>query len=94
MNHDGTLLDPTAEREAAGRARLSRPASLDGLTIGVLDIGKARGDVFLDHLSMRLGERGIEVRRYAKPTPSRTATLEVQQDIAENCDVVIEGLVD
>jgi len=32
---------------------LPRPQSLDGLTIGILDIAKSRGDVFLH----RLGER-------------------------------------
>jgi len=89
-----TLLDPTSEREAAGRARLPRPASLDGLTVGVLDISKIRGDVFLDRLSKRLQERGLDVKRYRKATVARPAALEIQQAIASECDVMIEGLVD
>ncbi|HWD58375.1 MAG TPA: UGSC family (seleno)protein, partial [Stellaceae bacterium] len=39
------LLDPTSEHAPTIRARLPRPARLDGLTIGILDIAKARGDV-------------------------------------------------
>ena len=34
------LLDPTGEREAPSRERAPRPASLDGRTIGLLDISK------------------------------------------------------
>ena len=44
------LLDPTSERSPTIRPRLSRPDSLNGLTIGLLDIAKPRGDVFLDRL--------------------------------------------
>ena len=94
MNQIRTLYDPTAEREAAGRARLPRPTSLDGLTVAVLDISKVRGDVFLDRLSLRLGERGLAVKRYKKATVARPAALEIQQAIASECDVMIEGLVD
>ena len=38
------LLDPTSERSPTIRPRLSRPESLDGLTVGILDIAKARGE--------------------------------------------------
>jgi len=41
------LLDPTSERIPAERVRAARLASLDGKTIGLLDIAKARGDIFL-----------------------------------------------
>ena len=37
------LLDPTSERSPTIRPRLPRPERLDGLTIGILDIAKARG---------------------------------------------------
>ena len=62
------LLDPTSERSPTIRPRLPRPERLDGLTIGILDIAKSRGDVFLHRLGDRLGERGIAVKHYAKPT--------------------------
>ena len=55
------LLDPTSERSPTIRPRLSRPESLDGLTVGILDIAKARGDVFLHRLGERLSERGIAI---------------------------------
>jgi len=94
MNHERTLLDPTAEESAAARPRLDRPASLDGLTVAVLDISKARGDVFLDHLAERLDERGVAVKRYRKPTVVKPAPIDIQQAIAAECDVVVEGLAD
>jgi hypothetical protein len=49
------LLDPTSERSPTIRPRLPRPERLDGLTIGILDIAKARGNVFLHRLGERIG---------------------------------------
>jgi hypothetical protein len=88
------LLDPTAERTPTFRPRLPRPERLDGLTIGILDIAKPRGDVFLRRLGERLGERGIAFRHYAKPTNTRVAPLALRQQIATEVDLVIEGLSD
>ena len=88
------LLDPTSERTPTRRPRLPRPEKLDGLTVGILDIAKARGDVFLKRLGERLGERGIAYRHYAKPTNTRPAPLPLAQQIATEVDVVIEGLSD
>ncbi|MGA1162384.1 MAG: UGSC family (seleno)protein, partial [Ilumatobacteraceae bacterium] len=45
-----TLLDPTNEKRALNMERVGRPESLSGLNVGLLDISKARGDVFLDRL--------------------------------------------
>ena len=88
------LLDPTSERSPSQRPRLPRPESLDGLTIGLLDIAKARGDVFLDRLDERLRERGLAVKRYMKPTNTRPAPVALQQQIATEVNLVIEGLSD
>ena len=88
------LLDPTSERQAPHRERLSRPKSLEGLTVAVLDISKPRGDVFLDRVADRLGEHGIAVKRYRKPTVARPAPLDIRQAIVAECDVVVEGLAD
>ena len=88
------LLDPTSERSPTQIPRLPRPDSIDRLTIGLLDIAKARGDVFLDRLDERLSERGITVKRYKKPTNTRPAPLPLQQQIATEVNVVIEGLSD
>ena len=88
------LLDPTAERSPAVRPRLPRPDALDGLTVGILDISKPRGDVFLDRLHERLAGRGIAVRRYMKPTMTRPAPLPLRQQIGAEANLVIEGLAD
>jgi hypothetical protein len=94
MSEPLILLDPTAERTPAERALAPRPASLDGLTVGVLDISKARGNVFLDRLAELLDERGVAVKRYRKPTFTRPAPVELRQQIAAECAVVVEGLAD
>ena len=88
------LLDPTAERLHAKRERLARPASLTGLTIGLLDISKTRGDIFLDQIEAQLVERGLTVKLYKKPTFARVAPIELKQAITTECDVVIEALAD
>lgn len=88
------LLDPTAERQPLLRAPLARPARLGSLTVALLDIAKARGDVFLDRLAQRLAAAGIATRRYRKPTFTRPAPVALQQQIAAECDVVIEALAD
>ena len=94
MNPQQVLLDPTAERAPMARALQARPASFDGLTVGILDISKARGDVFLDRIAARLTERGVGVKRYRKPTFTRPAPTELKQQIATECNLVIEGLAD
>ena len=88
------LLDPTAERSPAVRPRLPRPEKLEGLTVGILDISKPRGDVFLDRIDERLVERGITVKRYMKPTMARPAPLPLRQQIGTEVHLVIEGLAD
>lgn len=88
------LLDPTSERSPTLRPRLKRPPALDGLAVGILDISKPRGDVFLDRLDEILAGRGITVRRYMKPTMTRPAPLPLRQQIAGEVQVVIEGLAD
>ena len=94
MTQQTLLLDPTAERAPSARARLARPASLAGATVGLLDISKARGNVFLDRVDERLAEMGIAVKRYKKPTFTRVAPTLLKQQIAGECQVVVEGLAD
>lgn len=89
-----TLLDPTGERHSVERPRAVRLGSLAGRTVALLDISKPRGDVFLDRLEARLGERGATVRRYTKPTFTKPAPLDLRQRIAQECDAAIEALAD
>jgi hypothetical protein len=88
------VLDPTGERQAPTRERTPRPATLDGLTVGLLDITKARGNVFLDQLEQHITARGARVVRYAKPTFTKVAPIDLRHEISEQCDVVIEALAD
>ena len=89
-----TILDPTGERSLAERARLARPASLNGVSVGLLDISKPRGDVFLDRIEQRLTAIGANVRRYRKPTFTKPAPVDLRHEIATECQVVIEALAD
>jgi hypothetical protein len=88
------MRDPTAETSPLKRARVKPPASLDGLTIGLFDIGKARSDEFLDQVEKRFAERGLKTRRYAKPTNAKVAPAEVMQKVATEADVVLIALSD
>ena len=94
MSTRRVMLDPTSEQQPARRQLLPRPESLAGLTVGLLDISKPRGDVFLDKLDEMLSEKGIAVKRYSKPTFTRVAPVDLKQRIAEEVDVVVEGLAD
>jgi hypothetical protein len=89
-----TILDPTSERTMAERQRLTRPTSLEGLTVGLLDISKPRGDVFLNRIEERLVGIGATVKRYRKSTFAKPAPVDLRHEISVECQVVIEALAD
>jgi hypothetical protein len=89
-----TLLDPTSERQPAERQVNSRPPSLAGRTVGLLDISKSRGDVLIDELERLLAADGVHTVRYRKPTFARPAPVDLRHEIATTCEVVIEALAD
>jgi hypothetical protein len=89
-----TLLDPTSERTVLQRSLLPRPATLHGKTIGLLDISKPRGDIFLNRVEQRLTELGATVLRYKKPTFTKPAPVDLRHEIATQCEMVIEALAD
>ena len=88
------LIDPTSEREATTRPRAARPGSLEGKTIGLLDISKPRGKEFLDRLEQLLTDRGMSVLRFSKPTFTKPAPDDLRREIETKCDLVIEALAD
>jgi hypothetical protein len=88
------LRDPTAETQPLKRPRVTPPASLDGLTIGLFDIGKTRTPEFLDRLELQLNARGLATRRYGKPTNAKVATPELVQRVVAEVDAVVIGLSD
>ena len=94
MNVGTVVLDPTAENRPVERERNPRPESLAGLTVGLLDISKPRGDIFLNRLEARLDSLGARVERYTKPTFTKPAPVDLRYQIATNCDAVIEALAD
>lgn len=88
------VLDPTGELNPVERQRLARPPSIDGRRIALLDISKARGNVFLDRLEELLTERGARVERYRKPTFARPAPRPLLEEILGKSDLVVEALAD
>ena len=94
MSEDRILLDPTGEQWPATRDRVPRLESIAGRTVALLDISKARGDVFLDRIEEKLRGAGVEVLRFRKPTFTKPAPVDLRQEIATRCDAVIEALAD
>lgn len=88
------LLDPTAEKTPELRERVKRPSDLEGKIIGLLDISKPRGDIFLNEIEKQFIERGLQVKRFQKPTFAKVAPTPLKQEISTQCDVVIEALAD
>lgn len=88
------LRDPTSETAASRRPRRSPLPSLDGHTVALLDIGKMRGDEFIDRLESNLAGRGVTTRRYRKPTNTRVAPPEIVQAVAVECHAVVLALSD
>lgn len=94
MSETRVVLDPTNERRPAVRERVARLASLHGATVGLLDISKPRGDVFLDRLAELFASRGAATVRFSKPTFTKPAPVDLRHEIAARCDAVVEALAD
>ena len=94
MNQSRLMLDPTSELSPSKRERLAPLDSLEGKTVGLLDISKPKGGLFLDRIEEKLKAKGVKVIRYAKPTFARVAPIDVKQEISTQCDAVIEALAD
>ena len=88
------ILDPTSEKKMTARDLLARPKTISGQTIGLLDISKARGDIFLNQLESRLTTAGAKVLRFRKPTFAKPAPVDLRHEIATKCTLVIEALAD
>ena len=52
------------------------------------------GGVTLEIDDEGLRDEGAEVRRYRKPTFARPAPVDLRQEIATQCDAVVEALAD
>ena len=94
----GAVLDPRSDPAAAEgppKKLAPRTGALRG-PVGLLDISKGGGKVFLDGVEagLRALFRDVEIYRYVKPTFSRTAPEALLDDIARSCKHVVLGLGD
>ena len=92
---DREILDPTDERSPLRRSPAARGPRLAG-PVGLVDIAKARGDVFLDELEnlLRAREPGLEILRLRKPTFTKPAPPDLRDEISKRCRTVIQALAD
>lgn len=92
-----TLVNPMDESVRQERKAAAKLDTLSGKTVGLLDISKPGGSVFLDRLESLLRERyGVaSVLRAMKPTFTKPAPEAViEQLLQARCDAVIEALAD
>jgi hypothetical protein len=91
------LVNPLDETPRVVSKPAPRLMSLSGKTIGLLDISKPGGSVFLDHLEHLLKQRyGVaEIVRGMKPTFTKPAPdAVIARFLDAKCDAVVEALAD
>ena len=95
MNDSLVILDPTDERTPIGRKLAARPNRLQG-TLGIIDIAKARGDVFCDELEQLVRQRlpELDIIRLRKPTYTKPAPENLRNEVGARCHAVIQALAD
>ena len=81
MNDELILLDPSAERSPIVRQRRARSASIAGARFGLLDINKARGDVFLQRLEELRAELLVDKQRILADLRGDEVTIGAEEDI-------------
>lgn len=92
-----TLINPLDETVREQRKAAPKLDTLVGKTIGLVDISKPGGSVFLDRMESLLRERlGVAaVVRAVKPTFTKPAPEAIiEQLLQARCDAVIEALAD
>mmetsp|Transcript_13434 Transcript_13434/g.17503 ORF Transcript_13434/g.17503 Transcript_13434/m.17503 type:complete len:484 (-) Transcript_13434:712-2163(-) len=85
----------TGEKESFPICRRSNEEQLKG-TIGLVDISKHNGVLYLDRFQELLEEKYplLKVKRYSKETFSRPSTKSLIQKVRTECNYVIQGLAD
>jgi hypothetical protein len=89
------IVNPMKEHNQTNASAAPRLKTLAGKTVGLLDISKPGGSVFLDRIERLLQERyGVaRVVRQVKPTFTKRAPGEVIEKL-RGVDAVIEALAD
>lgn len=95
MDDTIVILDPTDERAPIARARARRPSTFDG-PVGIIDISKARGNIFCDELERLIASQhpGVKIVRFRKPTFTKPAPPALRDEVARRCKAVIQALAD
>ncbi len=90
-----TYLSPIDDRAREPVEFSPRLSSLEGQTVGLVDISKPKGREFLDRVEQLLVEQhGVaEVVRLVKPTFTRPAPPDVLSE-ADRCGAVLVALAD
>jgi hypothetical protein len=90
-----TIVHPGNENVVTAAAPPPRLSSLKGKKIGLLDISKPGGSIFLDRLESLLRSRyeAADVVRVKKPTYTKVAPQQVIDQL-RGMDAVIEALAD
>ncbi|MDE0042939.1 MAG: hypothetical protein OXT74_12950 [Candidatus Poribacteria bacterium] len=91
-----SLLNPQDQGGISAKYLAPRLDTLNGKTMGLLNIGKNGSDPFLERVEELIcGEFDVaEVVHVNKPTFTRPAPDELIIQLANRCDFVIEGLAD
>ena len=91
-----TLIDPTLGPAGARKLQATRPASLDGATIGLMNNGKTHGREILLRVAHNLRARYdiADVVLYSKSNASVPATAEELDDLASGSSVIIAAIGD
>jgi hypothetical protein len=90
-----TLIDPRDERRLQDARPAPRLSTLAGRVVGLIDISKPGGSVFLDRLGERL-QRDVgvgRIRRAVKPTFSKLAPQALLDDMRD-AEAVVLALAD
>ena len=90
-----TIVHPGNENVTKAATPPARLKSLQGKKIGLLDISKPGGSIFLDRLEeiLRTKYGAAEVVRTRKPTYTKNAPQQVIDQL-RGMDAVVEGLAD
>jgi hypothetical protein len=90
------IVDPVGSSAATSRSLAVRPASLEGVTIALLDNSKPNAKELLERLGVllaaRAGARGVRV--WSKPGSSVSAPAAVFEEIARSARVALTASAD
>lgn len=90
------IVDPASSSAAAAKNLAPRPASLQGVTIALLDNSKPNASVLLERVGELLSARGSAraVRAWGKPGSSIGASVAVLEEIAAVARVALTASAD